>query len=518
MQDKVTAQICVPVCEPNLAAMKQAAARAVQEGNLVELRLDCLDADELERATKEIDSCVPAVGRPVILTLRPAVQGGHEQLTKEFRLAFFKDRTNADFLDIELDLALSPEAVNTLDWHRVICSYHDFSGVPENLEQIYTEMAGTPARILKIAVRANDLTDCIPLFRLLERARKERREMIAIAMGTAGIPTRILGPSWGSFLTYGPMESESSTAPGQITAGQLKKLYRIDKIDSHTQITGLLGSPVSHSVSPLIHNAAFEATGVNGVYIPFEVRDVKAFIRRMVDPATREMAWNFRGLSVTSPFKIIVMDLLAQIEPAAREIGAVNTIVVERDGLSGYNTDGAALVQPLINRVGALRDLRCAVIGAGGAGRAALWSLRRMGAVATVFARDTKKARPISEMFSSDCRPLTDSSFSEFDVVINTTPLGTRGALAEKTVAMASQLRGARLAYDLVYNPAETRFLREAREAGCETLGGAAMLVFQAAQQFKLWTGRDAPLEVMSGAADKAIGPIRPIGPIQQHE
>jgi 3-dehydroquinate dehydratase/shikimate dehydrogenase len=509
MEDKPV-RICVPVCERNLTAMKQAAVRASQIGDLVELRLDYLEADELRKSSNDITELLTEL-RETIVTLRAAEEGGRQPLERADRIVFwlFGKPKNAEFFDIEAELAagLAADKFSSqyIDWSRVICSYHDFVGVPADLSQIYERMAGTPARILKIAVLADDVTDCIPIFRLLEQARKEGREMIAIAMGMPGIVTRILGPSRGAFLTYGALKQDSASGPGQPTVSELEGLFHIRDIDRATEIVGLLGRPVSHSISPHIHNAAFEASGVNAVYIPFEVQNVVSFLRRMVHPATRELDWNIRGLSVTAPHKSAVIDLLTWIEPVAWEMGAVNTILVEGNQLYGYNTDGAALVQPLLDKVGPLRDTRCAVVGAGGAARAALWRLRREGAIATVFARDVNKARPVAEKFGADVKPLAGSLFNEFDLVINTTPLGTRGALAEETVALASQLRGARLAYDLVYNPSETRFLREARKAGCETLGGIAMLVSQAAQQFKLWTGIDAPLEVMVAAAERAL-------------
>jgi 3-dehydroquinate dehydratase/shikimate dehydrogenase len=511
MEDKISVRICVPVCETNFTAMKQAAMRAAKIGELVELRLDYLEADELRNSRNDITELLTGL-RQTIVTLRPAEEGGRQALERADRIVFwmFGKPRSAEFFDIEAELAaglLADEFSNQyIDWSRVICSYHDFVGVPADLSQVYERMAATPARILKIAVQADDVTDCIPIFRFLEQARKEGREMIAIAMGIAGIVTRILGPSRGAFLTYGALKQDSASAPGQLTVSELEDLFHIRDIDRATEIIGLVGSPVSHSISPHIHNAAFEATGVNAVYIPFEVQNVASFLKRMVHPVSRELDWNIRGLSVTAPHKSAVMDLLTWIEPAAQEMGAVNTILVEDNQLYGYNTDGAALVQPLLDKVGDLRDTRCAVVGAGGASRAALWSLRREGAVATVFARDVNKARSFAETFGAEVKPLTGSLFTEFDVVINTTPLGTRGALAEETVAVASQLRGARLAYDLVYNPSETRFLREAREAGCETLGGVAMLIAQAGRQFELWTGIDAPREVISEAAARALG------------
>jgi shikimate dehydrogenase len=163
------------------------------------------------------------------------------------------------------------------------------------------------------------------------------------------------------------------------------------------------------------------------------------------------------------------------------------------------------VLQPVIEKLGPLRDARCAIVGAGGAASAALWSLRREGARATVFARNVEKGKSLAEKFAARCENLEAARFDGFDLVINATPLGTRGQRENETPAISNQLRGARFAYDLVYNPIQTRFLREAREAGCETLGGLSMLVQQATEQFKLWTGADAPIEVMRDAAGRAL-------------
>ena len=366
-------------------------------------------------------------------------------------------------------------------------------------------MSRTPAGVLKIAVQANDAIDCLPVFQLLERARADGREMIAIAMGTAGVATRILGPSRGAFLTYASLDIETTTAPGQISVRELMEVYRLEKLDRHTQIFGLIGLPVSHSVSPLMHNAAFAATRRNAVYVPFETREIKTFIKRMIHPRTRELEWNVRGLSVTAPYKFAVMEPLDWIEPAAREIGAVNTIVSEGEALHGYNTDAPGFIKPLEREFGNLRDARCAVIGAGGVASAALWSFGQARAKATVFARDVWKASALAERFGAEWLPLEEARFTGFDVVVNATPLGTVGHFEGETPATASQLRGARLVYDLVYNPTETKFLREASAAGCKTLGGLAMLVAQAAEQFKLWTGAPPPEGVMYEAAQRGL-------------
>jgi len=476
------ARVCVPVCEKDLNALQNACARAIEWADVVELRLDCLDAEP-----EDLAQVLNNIPRPVILTLRPSEQGGHRNLTRAAREAFWKVQATpgeAVWWDVEGDLAhdLSPA------WSRTIVSHHDFAGVPQDLDQIYERLAQAPARVLKIAVQANEIVDCIPVFRLIDRARRENREIIAIAMGNAGVATRILGPSRGSFLTYGALDDDSATAPGQVNARKLRSLYNIDAINDETVICGLVGLPVMHSVSPHIHNAAFAAEAVNGVYLPFEVKDVTQFFKRMVHPRTTELDWNLRGLSITAPHKQAVMECLDWIEPDAKKMGAVNTIVVEKDRLLGYNTDAAGFVEPLLKHVGSLENRQVAVIGAGGAARAAIWALQKENANVTVFARDINKAK----LLNVPGVLLSSASFSGYDVVVNATP---------ESPATAEQLQGAHWVYDLVYNPIETQFIKEARKAGCETLGGLEMLVAQAKIQFELWTGKTASTSVMYNAA-----------------
>lgn len=477
--------------------MEEACARASEVADVIELRLDCLEAEDLVMGLESLirkQSCL------LILTFRPFEQGGHRVLSRPEREAFWNRDWNPDLkalFDIESDLAVD-------DWVRVIVSHHDFSGVPEDLEQIYERLAATPAHVVKIAVQTKNITDCIRVFRLLDRARSEQRNLIAIAMGDAGVATRILGPARGSFLTYGSLEDESATAPGQVNARQLRSVYRIDDINDETMICGLIGLPVMHSVSPHMHNAAFASKRVNGVYLPLEVRDVESFIKRMVHPATRELDWNLRGLSVTAPHKSSVMEFLDWIEPEAREIGAVNTVVVEDNELRGYNTDVHGLIEPLRKHVGSLSGLSVAVIGAGGAARAAVWALKKEQARVALFARTRPKVEALASEFKVTFEPVQSASFRDYDVVINTTPVGSAELLG-RTLAVAEQLAGAKLVYDLIYNPVETEFLKQAREAGCETLGGVEMLVAQARLQFELWTGHTPASSVMYDAGLAAL-------------
>jgi len=498
------ATICVPVRVHRPEELSGAINVAAREGDLVEVRADYLAEPEVVLPiVRELPDDLQS---RIVITLRSAEQGGELPHSHDVRRAFWtraRELPNVLF-DVEVDLLQERDL--PFDLGRVICSHHDFTRVPTDLEKIYAQMAATQARTVKIAVQANDAIDCVPLFKLLERAKRERRELIAIAMGQRGLMTRVLGSSRGSFLTYGSSDEESATAPGQITAQGLRSLYRIDSIDAETQITGLIGNSVGHSLSPYVHNMAFADADLNAVFLPFELDDVSAFLKRMVRPGSREINWNLRGLSVTAPHKATVIGHLDWIDEGAREIGAVNTIVVEGGELHGYNTDAVGFIRPLKQRNESVAGLRCAVIGAGGAARAVVWALKAEGALVTLFARDKAKSETLARQFDVSCRGLSNATFHEVDVVINATPLGTYGKAEHDTPATSEQLRGVRLAYDLVYNPSETRFLSEARAAGCETIGGLDMLIAQAVEQFKLWTGKHPNVDVMRATARGRLG------------
>jgi 3-dehydroquinate dehydratase/shikimate dehydrogenase len=496
-------RICVPLCATTFGELEQLAQRAANVADVIEFRFDCLHEQELTIAREKIDQLAARLSIPCIFTFRPSEQGGYRELSIEQRRQYWRETikpTNALF-DIEKDLC---EEGTAPDWSQVICSHHNFADVPESIEKLYEEMAATPARVLKIAIFAHDISDCLPVFRLLRRASEEKRDLIALAMGDAGLCSRVLGPSHGSFLTYASVQQGAETAPGQLTVEQMHSVYRIRKITKQTAVYGLVGSPVMHSISPNIHNAAFEAKSIDAIYLPFEVKNLKSFMERMAHPDSRELDWRLQGLSITAPHKLQVMPQLDWIDARAKEVGAVNTVVVEGSQLRGYNTDADGFIQPLLKR-GVDKKWRVALIGAGGAANAAVWSLKEHGVEVVLFVRDLEKSQLMGQRFGVVCEPLDGASFQSFDVVINATPLGSSGSKADQTPATAEQLRGVKLVYDLVYNPAETRFMREAKSAGSQTLGGLEMLVAQAALQFKLWTGEHAPEDVMRSAALRAL-------------
>ena len=502
-------RICISICKRDIGALLTAINRFADYGHVIEVRLDCVNESDLPYAVKELRKLLQDHPLQTIITLRPQEQGGLRVLTLDQRRRFWSEHgfgLPAAWFDLEVDLAEEfLRSGQPVEWSRVICSVHHFSEGVQNLNHLYDRLAHTPARFLKVAVLLHDAIDNLAIFQLIDRAQSDGRELIAIGMGGAGVPSRILGPARGSFLTYSSPEPDSSTAPGQPTVSELRDSYRIQRLARATMVMGLIGHPVLHSLSPQIHNAAFKGSALDSVYLPFDVRDLPSFMRRMVHPKTRELDWNLRGLSVTAPHKQGVMDHLDWIDSAAKEIGAVNTVVLDEGQLKGYNTDAQGFISALRTCIAQLQGVRCAVLGAGGAARAVIWALMQQGATVSLFVRDRERAKSFAEEFGVSVADLHSASFDGFDVVVNTTILGTCGELEQQTPAHAEQLRGARLAYDLVYNPTETRFLREAEQGGCQTLDGLSMFLAQAAEQFRLWTSREAPADVMRVAALEAL-------------
>src|ERR1700749_83222 len=286
MNSESQARVCVPVCASNAGGLSDAVARASSLADVIELRFDCLEDGDVEEALTRLAGIVAKTPLHFIITNRPAGQGGRRALEARERLNFWRRTSelmsDADvrarvYADVELDLLESTHAGHLreiLKGFTLICSQHDFGQTPSDLGALYERMARTGARVLKVAAHAEDVTDCASVLALVERARRDRVEMIAVSMGEAGVPTRVLAPVFGAALTYGSLERGRETAPGQFTVRELRDIYRVQKMDADTILTGLVGSPVAHSLSPHMHNAAFHARGLNAVYVPFEVSDV----------------------------------------------------------------------------------------------------------------------------------------------------------------------------------------------------------------------------------------------------
>jgi len=503
-----TSLICVPITETRAADFLSAIREAEPVADAIELRLDYLSDEDLARVLAELPAHLGEITKLLIFTYRPREQGGQRHLSLGDRRDFWRSlpqelmRAMADG-DFELDLAESfIESAPPIPWSKVICSYHNLDETPANLAELYNRLARTPAAVVKIATQAVRIADCLRLFEVIERATPAR-PVIVLGMGLPGLATRVLALSRGAMLTFGALRRGAESASGQPTVAELRDLYRVQQLSRASEIFGIIGYPIAHSRSPLMHNTALAALGRDAVYLPFEVDDVGEFVREFVRPATRRIDWRLRGLSVTIPHKLSIMPHLDFIDPTAARIGAVNTVAVEGDELRGYNTDVIGAMRPL-DELMDVRGAPVAVIGAGGAARAVCSGLSERGALTMIYARNLAQAQRLADEFGAQAA-LLERFNGEAEVVINCTPIGMYGHSEDTSPIKPEQLRRVKLVYDLVYNPVETALLKAAREAGCRTLGGLVMLTAQAAEQFRLWTGGEAPAELMWQAVSEVV-------------
>lgn len=269
-------------------------------------------------------------------------------------------------------------------------------------------------------------------------------------------------------------------------------------IQAHTPVYAVIGDPVAHSLSPIMHNRALAARGLPGVYVGFHVTDLPAAIAGI-------RALGVRGVSVTLPHKVVVIPLLDEIDETARAIGAVNTIVNDAGVLKGTNTDGAGALKALAT-VTDVTGRRTAILGAGGAARAVARALSKAGAKVALFNRTAARAAALARQLDLKWAPLTNLAQWGPEILINATPVGMMPDTAALPVN-ADVLDQTMVVMDIVYSPLETPLLAAARLRGCTTVDGAHMLVFQGAAQFERWTGVAAPVAVMRQAVIEALSP-----------
>ncbi len=259
-------------------------------------------------------------------------------------------------------------------------------------------------------------------------------------------------------------------------------------INGATELYGIIGNPVSHTLSPAMHNAAFRHLGLNKVYLPFPVSDAGAAIIGL-------KALGVKGVSVTIPHKQAVIDHLERIDPVAAKIGAVNTLVIAGDTVTGLNTDWLGANAALKEFTG-LAGKRVLLLGAGGSARAIGFGLLEEGARLTLASRTPSKGMALAQALACPWVAMESAAELPADILINATSVGM-GQLRDESPMPAEALGRFRLVMDIVYAPLETRLLREAKAAGCKTINGLAMLLYQGVAQFELWTGAPAPVEVM---------------------
>jgi len=483
------ALVCAVITNETTAAARQSLRDAARVADLAEIRLDYLrdfDFHDFE----SLKALLEEKPLPVIITCRAAAEGGQQHVEDSVRLRLLVEgaRQLAEFCDIEAS-AFEAAASLAPDFSKLIVSWHNFEETPSDLDAVYDRITSLPAAVHKIVTHANDFSDSLTIFRLLDRAKRENRKLIALAMGQRGLITRVVGPGRGSFLTYGSIARGGESAAGQPTCDELINLYRVRSLTANCRIVGIVGNPLGHSASPVMQNRALGELDLDCVYLPFETGNLGSFFESFGRSQSPDLAESLLGFSVTIPYKADVIPFLDVIDATAEEVGAVNTVANKGGQLIGYNTDVSAAIEPLA-RVCSLSSEHCAVVGAGGASRAVVYGLRQRGARVTVFARDPARARQLGERFGAAVEPLDMIAACDASILINTTPIGMRGHSEGESPVPPNALSNRRIVYDLVYNPPETRLLAEARTLGCLTIGGIEMLVAQGVAQFELWMGQ----------------------------
>ncbi|MBV6497197.1 MAG: shikimate dehydrogenase [Acidobacteria bacterium ACB1] len=480
----VASKICVAIAPKRLSDLEPLfrEASAVEPG-FIEIRFDAMEPSELAAAVKKASEFTQLCR--LIATFRPKGEGGFRAISDDERRDFWAALSEGFWgCDVESD------AVSWVEHKNKIVSRHDFEGMPASLEGLFAELTEFECKAVKIAVTADDAVSTIPVWKTLLTESKGDRDAILIAMGEAGKWTRILGPSRGSLLTYASLDAGAATASGQVSAMEMRDLYRVDELNKDTRIYGVIGDPIGQSLSPNIHNPLFANAGLNAVFLPFLVKDLRGFIDGFVRLGTEQCGLNFDGLSVTMPHKVSIIEMLDEIDETAARAGAVNTVSSVGGKLIGYNTDAAGFLLPLKARVPDLNGVRAAILGAGGAARACLSALSNEGADSTVFARDESAGRALSAAFSCDFAKLCEGNdLSAFDVIVNATPIGMRGEFEHLSPVPEASLHAGQVVFDLVTSPAETLFLAAARNAGAEVIPGVEMLIAQGLRQFEIWTG-----------------------------
>jgi 3-dehydroquinate dehydratase/shikimate dehydrogenase len=361
---------------------------------------------------------------------------------------------------------------------------------------------------VKLATIANSPHDNVRMMRLVESAEIPT---VGICMGDLGTPSRILCGRFGSPFTYSSFHHELLLAPGQLSFDQMKDLYHYDSIGHDTVVYGVIADPIGHSLSPLIHNTAMHQAGLNAVYVPFRV-PAEHLDQFLADAP----AWGIRGLSVTIPHKEAVLRKMTKFDPAVKGIGAANTIVFNDDGLIGYNTDYRAAIDSLERAIKhashlhgeSLERKTVLVLGSGGAARAVAYGLKKHNAEVVIAGRTSGRAKALADAIDCDVIDWNNRHGFSPDILVNCTPVGMHPNVDE-TPYDKLHLRPSMLVFDTVYNPENTLLIKEARAQSCTVVTGVEMFVRQASLQYKLFTGQDAPWDLMRDTLKRAIGPAR---------
>ena len=483
--DRLCAVVATPTARQALRQLR--AARLYTRS--IELRLDWLRSDRERSKFLAALRRYPRKGLTLVATCRRILGGGKLAGGAEAELYWLGQAREAgcEWCDLEIETLreLPGQTARAVPVPpKILLSFHDFEHTPPLPQRLVRARRGE-ADAIKIAARALTISDSVRLLRLAHASN----DIVSVPMGEIGLPARLLALREGSALAYAPVSD--ATAPGQVSLPEFKRLYRADAITRKTKIFGVIGNPIGHSLSPLLHNTGFVAAERDASYLPFLVENLKEFLQAIPE-------FELRGFSVTIPHKRTIMKHLAECEPMAEKIGAVNTVVVGKDGgLLGSNTDYVGVLRALEGKL-RLRDSRVLIFGAGGSARAAAFALANAGAEVLICARREMAARELARECGAQAIARKHLASACFELIVNATPVGMYPHAGNSP--FSPRELNCRVIMDLIYRPLRTQLLKTAAAKGIRVISGVEMFLAQGFAQWELWMGKVAPAAAMRRA------------------
>jgi len=463
-------KICASLTDPDSSSSLISCSLAQSQGaDMVEIRFDY---QKHICPSDYIDIAIPKIA-----TLRDVSQGGRFSGTKEEKMKILSSAADSGFDYIDIELNENRETfTNALQTCKIICSHHDFFKTPPPTEVLETlRKAYEFGDIAKAAYTIQGIHDLLSLKVASEAAHEEGIKFVLIGMHDLGMITRIRSDMMRNEFTFAALTKETKSAPGQCTIQDMKDL------GSNPLVCGVIGDPISHSISPAIHNAFMASSDINGIYLPFrcshdELPLFPDFMR----------SYGIKGVNVTIPHKENMLNHLEILDGSVQEIHATNTVSLEHNRLKGYNTDVQGFAYAFCDT--SLKGKHVLLAGSGGAAAACCSFLHAKEANIYIYSRNAKKAETMAQRFKG--RSLFEHELDEhtFDVLINCTPLGMKGFPCD--LPFPKECIGAgMIVMDVVYNPHMTPLLKEAESRGASIIPGIEMLIGQAKESFFIFTG-----------------------------
>ncbi len=429
----------------------------------------------------------------LLFTLRSSAEGGAFAAGRERRRSrILESAERFDFVDLEGDRDLAPELLERIPASKRLLSWHGPGAETAALHSRFLHLAQTPAAYYKLVPLAAAAGEELPVLELL--ADLCRSDVVAFATGEIGCWTRIVAPRLGSPLVFGSV-GEKPAAPGQLSIARLVSDFGLPQLPEVVRMFGVIGRPALTSLSPRLHNAAYRALGIPALYLPFEIDQFGDFWLEVVESdLLPRLGLPLAGFSVTAPFKEVAFAVAGATSPLADRLQSANSLVFHRGVWEGESTDGEGVLGALAARGIGVRGRHAAVLGSGGAGRAAALALARAGAEVVLVNRGVDHGIAAARLLRLPFVPLAEIEPSRFDLFVHATPLG-RGVADELPLAV-TRVPNSAVAVDLVYGSEPTRWVVELRRRGVMAIDGREVLLAQAAPQFRMMTGRELPLEL----------------------